>query len=252
VLYTLSKGTESCTGQLINHERLDNRAIILSAEHCIDDSIAEKNPANFVFYFNFESKTCNDRGNGSTKMNVTGANILARHQSSDILLLQLKMPPRNSWSVFSTGWDARNNTINTKNFIGIHHPHGNTKAYSSTETVLESVHLPNDIRNTDDNHWKVSGWDVGMTETSSSGSCLWSAGNMKCIGVLTNATKTCRSKRQISYYGKLSSAWSSIKSSIDPSDKTGGVLEGELRFYEENDGKFRRSINVPHQKQKID
>ena len=76
-------GNDHCTGALINNTGNDATPYFLTANHCLIQNVS-----NWVFWFNWESPTCNPTQNSSYD-GVSGSTLLASCSSSDFALLEL-------------------------------------------------------------------------------------------------------------------------------------------------------------------
>jgi lysyl endopeptidase len=207
-MYTVS-GTEGCTGNLMNDTAHDFKPYILSANHC---SVNSGNASTIVFYWNFQSPTCGTHGPGSLADNQTGATYRASWASSDFLLFELNTNPDPSYNVYYSGWDATGTA--PPSVVGIHHPVLDVKTISFSNTSPQSA----DWTGTGDggtldpsgNHWRID-WDSGVTESGSSGSCIFETNTQRCIGQLHGGPSACGAPipgpTEHDYYGKFAVSW---------------------------------------------
>jgi hypothetical protein len=65
-------GNGFCTGSLINNTNNDGTPLFLSANHCYS------NPSTLVFWFNWQSETCNNPTTVPTHDAMSGAVDLAK------------------------------------------------------------------------------------------------------------------------------------------------------------------------------
>lgn len=210
-VYTISNtlGSGGCTGTLINDTAHDFKNYFLSANHCLADS---GDPASVVVYWNFQSPTCGPHGPGDTTHNQTGASLRANYAPSDFALFELSAAPDPSDNVFYAGWDATGTA--PPSTVGIHHPSVDVKAISFSNTATRGA----DWTGAGDggaldpagNHWRID-WDSGCTEGGSSGSCIFSTTNKRCVGQLHGGPSACGpaipSATEHDYYGKFSVSW---------------------------------------------
>ena len=185
----------------------------------------------WVFYFNYESPTCEDPITEPEHFSVTGAEWVANEgthgtDGSDFYLMRLLDAIPYSYPVFYNGWSADDEISNSG--VGIHHPEGDImkiSTYSTPRTTSswQSNGLPS--------HWKVNWSETennwGVTEGGSSGSPLFDEqGHL--IGTLTGGLASCSNQADPDYYGKFSYHWESnstditrqLKPWLDP-DNTG-------------------------------
>jgi lysyl endopeptidase len=231
-------GQGFCTGTLLNNTALDFRPVFLSANHCFfdwnDTPRSDKNghlfdPDTIVVYWNYEAMVCGTHDPGPLSAADTqtgGAQLRARYAASDFLLLELNSTP--VFNVWYAGWDA--NGMAPPSTAGIHHPEGDAKAISLSNSSPQNAFYsilgmgldPNG------NHWQVD-WStgVGVTELGSSGSCIFATDTKRCIGQLHGGGSACNGPNQgpnpLDYYGKLSVSWAgggtadtSLKGWLDP------------------------------------
>jgi lysyl endopeptidase len=234
-VYTVG-GTAGCTGTLMNDTAHDFKPYFLSANHCGVDST---NDATVVVYWNFQSATCGTHGPGSLADTQTGSIFRASYAPSDFLLLELSSNPDPSFNVFYAGWDATG--VVPPSAVGIHHPSLDVKAISLSNSPLQGA----DWTATGDggtldasgNHWRAD-WDSGVTEEGSSGSCLFSTTNGRCVGQLHGGPSACGSPipsaTEHDYYGKLSASWTGggtaatrLKDWLDPLNTGALGLDGD-------------------------
>lgn len=215
--YTINGGL--CTGTLVNDATTSLTPYFLTAYHCgVDASSA----ANMVFYWNFESSNCGDLSGGSLTQNQSGSIFRARRQDVDMALVELSATPAEAFNVHYAGWD-RSGDIPTGT-VGIHHPAGDEKAISFSNSTLTNV--PSCIIQgaTADTHWEVPSWDDGTTEPGSSGSGIWHPTRKRVIGFLSGGRAACGNSLE-DCYGRMDAAWdgadaaSRLRDWLDP----GGV-----------------------------
>ena len=197
------RGIEECTGQLITDVPRSFRNFFVTAAHCIKN-VADG--ATMVFYWNYESPACGERGGGSLSDNQTGATFLASKCDVDTALFELDIPPDPAFNVFYSGWDATGAV--PQGSVGIHHPHGEEKAMSVNLLPLTTDHIGGRIckfhRN--DTAWKFN-WQFGVTEPGSSGGGLWDPATKRLVGVLNSGGSSCADRADHDLFGKFSSAW---------------------------------------------
>lgn len=229
-------GLYLCTGTMIMNERRDFRNLFLTANHC---DITSDNAPSVVVYWNFESPTCGQLGGGSLSQNQSGATLLASRANVDFCLIELDQAPDPEFNVYYAGWDRSGNV--PQHCVGIHHPGGDEKAISFSESPLTTV--SSCIAFTFLTHWRVHGWDIGATESGSSGSGLWDADSHLLVGTLSGGGSSCTTPSLPDCYGKLSVAWqwssdpaSRLKDWLDPDDTGVLSVEGEYPVNVDSDG----------------
>lgn len=194
-------GTDLCTGTLINNVKADKTPYLLTAGHCIQKA---SDAQQTVFSFNYESPFCGQNGstNGFADQTMTGSILRARSDSLDFALVELEMIPPASYRPYYAGWD-RSKTIPPVART-IHHPKGDVKKVSVdlvspvVGTYTSSGHLLNSF-------WLIKKWDIGTTESGSSGGPLFDNSNL-IIGTLTGGSATCSNSTD-DYFSMFSYQW---------------------------------------------
>lgn len=202
-VYTFNVGANGfvCTGTMLNDTAVDFTPYFLTANHCTVDGT---NDATVVVYWNFELATCGTHGPGSTADNQTGSIFHAASAPSDFRLLELSAKPDPTYNIYYAGWDVTG-TI-PPSTVGIHHPSGDVKAISLSNTPPDTTAYNSPTHDPAGNHWRVL-WDSGVTEPGSSGSCLFETVNNRCIGQLHGGPSMCGGADLHDYYGRLSVSW---------------------------------------------
>jgi lysyl endopeptidase len=256
-------GAFVCTGSLLNNTRRDRALILSTATHC---EIYASNVSTVVAYFNYESATCRTPGSIASgnplprpSSSLTGATWLSASSSPFSSTFPSPSGPatdRTDWTLITlnttaniasfnlhwAGWDRRaaaaqcSMPSNTSSTVGlcasIHHPSGDEKRITFSETPLISANIDTSINA----HWFVQ-WDltppvlpniappvpnplpVSVTEGGSSGSPLYSPAR-RVVGVLSGGASLCGASNSDmnDQYGKLSVAY------------TGALLAGSATF----------------------
>lgn len=196
VAMIVSGGGGICTGQLVNNCEEDGTPYFLTARHCLVGQVT-----NWVFRFNWESPTCTPTANSSWN-SLSGAQLLAQNQSSDMALLLLNSTPPEHYNVFYSGWD-RTNTAPTSS-VAIHHPRADIKkiSFDNNPAVSATFGWPSA------QCWRVLNWEDGTTEQGSSGSGLWNQDGL-LVGQLYGGEASCQNNVN-DFYGKFSTSWSAL------------------------------------------
>lgn len=214
----LPDGYYLCTGSLVNNVSQDCTPYVLTADHCsVDQSgnvATSSNMNQWVFYFNYQSTTCNGT-TGPTNQTIVGCTHKASdsygedHTGSDFLLVELNSDVPTSYNPYYNGWTT--SIASPGNGACVHHPAGDIKKISLTQS----------INNKYTTHWEVY-WSAGVTEGGSSGSPLFNQ-NKYLIGTLTGGWSACTEgeagsgtgPNEPDVYGKFSKHWTSNGSTAD-------------------------------------
>lgn len=215
-----------CSAALTNNALNDKTPYLLTANHCLDNS----NPALWSVRFNWVSPTpvCatgDESGNLQTNFTVSGAKLRANSSVSDFALVELLDPIPNSWDVAFAGWD--NTDTNPQYEVGIHHPNGDIMKICRDDSGAQKV----DANGTQvwliggGTHGSGEGWEIGTTESGSSGSPLFDQ-NGRLIGQLYAGQSACiglENNRDYDIYGRFGVSWNgentpetSLKEWLDP------------------------------------
>ncbi|MGK0363362.1 MAG: subtilisin-like proprotein convertase family protein [Saprospiraceae bacterium] len=233
-------GGTFCTGFLVNSVREDCAPLFMTANHCgINNAGAA---ATLVAYWNFQNSTCREPGSGASGGNGdgsladfnTGATHLASYAPSDVTIVQFDDPISETANAFYAGWDATD-AIPTS-AIGIHHPSTDEKRISfENDPLLEGIGLSNNTSN-DGDHLIIPDWDIGTTESGSSGSPVFNA-DKRIVGQLHGGGAACGNDAYDTY-GWFFTSWEGggtpstrLKDWLDP-DNTGTLIidgRGEMQ-----------------------
>jgi lysyl endopeptidase len=226
-VYTFNDGLTGkiCTGTMLNDTAYDFIPYFLSAYHCGVDS---SNDHTVVVYWNFQATTCGAHSGGSIADSQVGGSVYrAGYSPSDFSLLELSTKPDPGFNVYHAGWDA-SGSIPTAT-VTIHHPQGDVKAISFSNTAPTPVSASLPIND----HWEVV-WDSGVTEDGSSGAGLFETGNGRLIGQLHSGFSACTGTNQTDYFGMLSVSWTGggtsatgLKHWLDPGSTGALAIDGD-------------------------
>ena len=199
-----------CSAALTNNALNDKTPYLLTANHCLENS----NPALWTVRFNWVSPTpvCGtgeDSGDLQTNFTISGAALRANNSLSDFALVELLNPIPESWDVAFAGWD--NSDTNPLFEVGIHHPNGDIMKICRDDSGAQKI----DANGTKvwliggGAHGSGNGWEIGTTESGSSGSPLFNehgkiigqlyAGQSACIGLENN--------HDYDIYGRFGVSW---------------------------------------------
>jgi hypothetical protein len=225
-------GSRWCSGSMVNNVRQDLTPYFLTANHCLDGTMAT-----WTIVFNYESPNCTNI-DGPLNQTVVGSTLRASASASDFALIELSSAPPESYNAFYGGWNAVDTAAH--GVIGIHHPQGDIKKISwENDPVTSSNYLG--LPNSGPSHWRVEVWDDGTTEPGSSGSPIYDSLH-RVVGQLHGGWAACNFDTA-DYYGKFSRSWndggaasSRLKDWLDP-DNTGALVL---------DGRNAQGVSIAH------
>lgn len=217
-----------CSAALVNNALNDKTPYLLTANHCLENS----NPAFWSVRFNWVSPspvcgTGEDSGDIQTNFTISGAELKAKNTLSDFALVELFDAIPDSWDVVFAGWD---NTDTSPEFeVGIHHPNGDIMKICRDDSGATKV----DANGTQvwliggGTHGTGDGWEIGTTESGSSGSPLFNE-NGKIIGQLYAGQSACigqENNKDYDIYGRFAISWNAgntpenrLKDWLDPNN----------------------------------
>jgi lysyl endopeptidase len=208
----LVRGSEICSGVLLNNTNQENRPLLLTAQHCIaDQNDADKS----IFVFGYESPWCNGP-DGKVSHSLSGSVLRSTNTEVDFSVVELNTFPPFTYRPYLAGWDVSG--IAPAKTYAIHHPMGDVKKISIDLDPPVTATFTNMPANSS---WKILQWDYGTTEGGSSGSPLFDQNN-RVAGILTGGEAVC-GRSVNDYFTKLSSGYNysqllyqQIKGWIDP------------------------------------
>ena len=166
---------DGCTGQLMNNTETPGIPYFLIAHHCYSGD-----PAQWVFYFNYESPTCSG-SSGPTTQTISGASLVAASYENDFDLLQLSSAPPASYEPYYAGWDHSGTTPTSA--TAILHPLYDVKKISF------DYNAPTSYSNGSTQLWRTY-WDSGIIEPVASGSGLYDQ-NHRIVGHVVDGPQDC-------------------------------------------------------------
>lgn len=214
VLLMMVGSNSLCTGTLINNTNFDGRPYILSANHCY------RNPSTLVFWFNWQSPTCENPSEAPPYDAMSGAVSLVRQTSSDAWLIELHQRVPVDYNPYYAGWNRTLDSVVTGTVTSIHHPRGDIKKFSyALDGVAKSRYVGEP--GSGDTHWRIT-WSGGTTtEPSSSGAPLFNPEG-QIIGHLHGGYAHCGNTLP-DWYGRFGISWdagsgpeSSLRYWLDP------------------------------------
>lgn len=228
------QGTNFCTGFLINNTAQDCRPFFMTANHC---GITSQSAPSVVVYWNYQNSYCRtgleeNQGKGDGKLIEfnSGAILRANYAPSDFTLLELDDPaPVNS---FFAGWDissqpAKNTTI------CIHHPSTSEKRISLNYDGTQIINYQfGDQLDPNGQHLMVENWELGTTESGSSGAPLFNE-NKRVVGQLHGGLASC-SENLYDAFGWIYKSWTGggspqnrLKDWLDPLNLNPTFIDGK-------------------------
>ena len=209
-------GQFDCTGSLINNTRNDCTPYVITAEHC---GITLTNASSVVVYWDYQNSQCRTPGSISsgnpgdgdrTKFN-SGSSLVAKYDQTDFALILLDDPVDPVTNPYYLGWDRETESVDT--VAVVHHPRGEEKRISFDFGTPQFGFDRNFIR--------IDNWEIGTTESGSSGSPLVTTEGL-VIGMLSGGDAACGNALEDDF-GMLKNAWegggtpeTSLQSWLDP------------------------------------
>lgn len=150
------EGVALCTGTLMNNTRGDRANLVLTAYHCLVPPSGAITPIYDMWWFdfNYESFSCANPEEDPGGFGVQGAELLARWEDTDMMLLRITDNIPAALNVYYAGWSRALDYEPDTTFL-IHHPVGDIKKISwDFDKVLI--------------HDKTIGWNNGGNSSASS------------------------------------------------------------------------------------
>lgn len=234
-----------CSGAVINGGNGNFDPIILTAGHCVEGGTDH---ANWEFYFNFQSITCNPSTNGNDLMMIQGGNVLIKDgglgpSCPDIALIRLRDNIPLQYNVFHSGW-TRSNLSFPVDGTGIHHPAGDVKKISFgtiTNPLSEQCYKVN--------------WNNGLTEGGSSGSPLFAS--KQVVAVLSHGDLPICNNTNKDYYSSIRKSWNVLQPQLSPNNEEvisilgndpitacQPIINLNRRFFPGNDWQVKNQITI--------
>jgi len=251
VIVNGSGNCRNCTGTLVRQWGIpanDQQPLILTAKHCIEGV----DLSSAIFYFNYQSPDCDENSvplnNRGTRCNIAsyryavpgGATLVDQSSLPDFALLRLNNPIPPHFMPYYAGW-----TINPvqltigQNFTSIHHPAGDIKKVSRTNSISRLTFrlclIPLPIYPfclaygiiTSPFYYKIDFWSYGITEPGSSGCALFNS-NERIIGMLAFNfhTQSFCLPTQFDNYSAFDMSWAINKGLRDALNPTNVLIGG--------------------------
>ncbi|MCX7985938.1 MAG: T9SS type A sorting domain-containing protein, partial [Bacteroidales bacterium] len=179
-------GTILCSGTLLNNTRNDGRALMITANHCIENDF---NAERTIFVFNFESPACSI--NYSLRENLLqGAKVLSTKYENDYSLIELNQHPPIAFHPYYAGWSLDSGT-NMNTVVTIHHPNGKVKKITQTNShpISSTYSEEGSPPYATNAFWYIPQYTFGITENGSSGAGLFDL-NHQLVGTLTGGNSS--------------------------------------------------------------
>jgi len=222
------EGTRLCTGALINNTRNDCKPYFLTANHC---GITNSNANSVVIHWNYENQTCRapgsiesgTSGDGSLNLFNSGTKLISKYASTDFALVELDEDVPSEANAYFAGWNVLG--INTDTTVCIHHPNVDEKRISIDYEVM-------DIYSDDPLFWIVNNWEIGSTESGSSGAPIFNT-DSEIIGQIFGGQASC-SNNLWDIFGRMDISWTGnerpdgrLKDWLDPLNTNTGRIGGK-------------------------
>lgn len=191
-----------CSGTLIGNTSNDKTPYLLTAFHCVRDSLAFLETIIFLNYESNERNSLNTVGNQT----LSGATLVAYGGTQlDFALLKLHEIPPPHYQPYYAGWDR--GTHEPQKGICIHHPEGKPKEICFEFSPLTTGNygagfLENSV-------WKIEKWDLGVPRGGSSGAALFNE-NHRLVGNFMGGSSTCQNPTN-DYFVKFNLSWDYFK-----------------------------------------
>jgi hypothetical protein len=232
-------GSVACSGVLVNNTEDDGAPYILTAVHCLNDSLSlgkykDRNyyiahSGTVITFFNYNRPVCGSRLKGTEEMTMAETYPRVIVERRDVALLELRKKPPFYYNAYYAGWNM-DESGRIGMHVNLHHPSGAIKKYGKTEANLsvvnyQSLENPNIFEY--ESHWKVPAWTIGSTYGGSSGSPLFDKNGL-VIGTLSGGASNCKNSSPDGYpdyFTILYKSWETadttnqLKTYLDPDNK---------------------------------
>ncbi|MDR0427446.1 MAG: T9SS type A sorting domain-containing protein [Dysgonamonadaceae bacterium] len=226
-------GNMTCTGTLVNNTNNDETPYILTAVHCLNETMAISRDMDFyigragtiIAFFNYDRPVCGTKMKGTEEMSAAMTYPRVILEKNDIALLELQEKPPHYYNAYYAGWNIDSNG-NNQPYSNLHHPDASVKKFGKANKVITLSSIPGTTGSYFDklSHWKISSWNIGSTYAGSSGSPLFDRNNL-IVGGLTGGSSVCNGENPGSgsdYFFALFKGWETdnvdnqLKTYLDP------------------------------------
>jgi hypothetical protein len=205
-------GSGNCTGALVNNTNNDGTPYFLTANHCLGGSVA-----GWAFRFNWASDaSVADCATNAPSVNngfiqtASGGILRAANAKSDMALIEItdtSFFTNNAANLVWAGWNRSTTAVPSLN-VGVHHPSGDIQKVcvdlqGATRVTTGFGPEPNAEM------WRIADWDLGVTESGSSGSPLFDQDGL-IIGKLSGGSAACIGTNDnggFDIYGRFGVSW---------------------------------------------
>ncbi|MBK3519208.1 trypsin-like peptidase domain-containing protein [Carboxylicivirga marina] len=238
----ITDGVYLCSGTMVNSSDTESKPMFLTAGHCATNgsgTLFDYTAQTIIFFFNYESPSCDPIINGTDAQTVSGAELLAYVENMDFALLRLAEMPQESYRPYLAGWTTQ--AAISESVFSVHHPQGDVKKIAISKgapaNATYAASSYGGVRFLEDVHWHIAEWDRGVTEGGSSGSGLFTEDQL-LIGNLSGGEAYCGNLVN-DYYVRFNQAWNkntekdkSLSQWLSPADISVTEMDGrELSDY---------------------
>lgn len=215
-------GIRYCSGTLIATNN-NPESFVLTSAHCLRDianDLFDSTLANrSIFYFGYNTPICETNIVSTYEKSISGSTVASSHTGKDMVLLKLSQRPPVDYMTYESGWNIEQAPRGPVTCI--HHPNGDLKKISISDNDPSPISFAVDGLS-EDTHWLVDVWNVGITESGSSGAPLYDANGL-LIGALSGGSSFCNNRGDDKFW-RLNNVWDDFSSAptdmmsvIDPS-----------------------------------